>query len=188
MMGPEGLKRASQTAILNANYMAKRLEGHYDVLYRGPHGLSAHEFILDVRPFQKAGISAEDIAKRLIDYGFHAPTMSWPVAGTLMVEPTESESKAELDRFCDALIAIRTEIQEVELGQADAADNVLKNAPHTVAEVTADEWTHPYTRQQAAWPAPWSREAKFWPSAGRVDNAWGDRNLVCSCPPMEAYA
>ena len=188
MMGPEGLRRASQTAILNANYLAKRLEGHYDVLYRGPHGLSAHEFILDVRPFQKAGIGAEDIAKRLIDYGFHAPTMSWPVAGTLMVEPTESESKAELDRFCDALVAIRTEIQEVELGTADAADNVLKNAPHTVAEVTSDEWPHPYGRQQAAWPAPWSREHKVWPSVGRVDNAWGDRNLVCSCPPMEAYA
>ncbi len=188
MMGADGLKKASQTAILNANYMAKRLEGHYDVLYRGPKGYVAHEFILDVRPFQKAGVSAEDIAKRLIDYGFHAPTMSWPVTGTLMIEPTESESKAELDRFCDAMIAIRTEIQEVELGTADAADNVLKMAPHTVAEVTADEWTHPYTRQQAAWPAPWSREQKFWPSVARVDNAFGDRNLVCSCPPMEDYA
>ncbi len=188
MMGAEGLKRASQTAILNANYMAKRLEGHYDVLYRGPNGYVAHEFILDVRPFQAAGVSAEDIAKRLIDYGFHAPTMSWPVAGTLMVEPTESEPKAELDRFCDAMIAIRTEIQEVELGTADADDNVLTNAPHTVAEVSADEWAHPYSRQQAAWPAPWSHERKFWPSVGRVDNAWGDRNLVCSCPPMEDYA
>jgi glycine dehydrogenase len=188
MMGAEGLRRASQVAILNANYMARRLEGHYDVLYRGPQGYVAHEFILDVRPFQAAGISAEDIAKRLIDYGFHAPTMSWPVAGTLMVEPTESESKAELDRFCDAMIAIRTEIQEVELGTADADDNVLKNAPHTVEEVTADEWAHPYTRAQAAWPAPWSRTQKFWPSVGRVDNAFGDRNLVCSCPPMEDYA
>ncbi|MDT0630148.1 aminomethyl-transferring glycine dehydrogenase [Rubrivirga sp. S365] len=188
MMGADGLRRASQVAILNANYMAKRLEGHYDVLYRGPNGLSAHEFILDVRPFQKAGVSAEDIAKRLIDYGFHAPTMSWPVTGTLMVEPTESESKAELDRFCDAMIAIRTEIQEIELGTADADDNVLKMAPHTVVETTATEWTHPYSREQAAWPAPWSRDAKFWPTTGRVDNAFGDRNLVCSCPPMEAYA
>ncbi|HEX8387213.1 MAG TPA: aminomethyl-transferring glycine dehydrogenase, partial [Rubricoccaceae bacterium] len=188
MMGPDGLRRASLTAILNANYMAKRLDGHYDVLFRGPGGLVAHEFILDVRPFQKAGVSAEDIAKRLIDYGFHAPTMSWPVTGTLMVEPTESESKGELDRFCDALIAIRTEIQEIEIGTADAADNVLKNAPHTLAEVTADEWSHPYTRAQAAWPAPWTRERKVWPAVARVDNAFGDRNLVCSCPPMEAYA
>ncbi len=188
MMGPDGLRRASLTAILNANYMAKRLDGHYDVLFRGPGGLVAHEFILDVRPFAKAGILAEDIAKRLIDYGFHAPTMSWPVTGTLMVEPTESESKEELDRFCDAMIAIRTEIQELELGTADAADNVLKNAPHTLAEVTADDWDHAYTRQQAAWPAPHTRERKLWPTVGRVDNAFGDRNLVCSCPPMEDYA
>ena len=188
MMGAEGLRRASQLAILNANYMAKRLEGHYDVLYRGPGGLVAHEFILDVRPFQKAGVGAEDIAKRLIDYGFHAPTMSWPVTGTLMVEPTESESKAELDRFCDAMIAIRTEIQELELGTADVGDNVLNNAPHTVAEVTADDWSHPYTRAQAAYPVEGLRQSKFWPSVGRVDNAFGDRNLVCSCPPMEAYA
>ena len=188
MMGPDGLKRASLMAILNANYMAKRLEGHYDVLYRGPGGFVAHEFILDVRPFQKVGVSAEDIAKRLIDYGFHAPTMSWPVTGTLMVEPTESESLAELDRFVDALIAIRTEIQEIELGTADAEDNVLANAPHTVAEVTADDWAHAYTRQQAAYPTEDARERKFWPSVGRVDNAFGDRNLVCSCPPMEDYA
>ncbi|NNF58377.1 MAG: aminomethyl-transferring glycine dehydrogenase [Rhodothermaceae bacterium] len=187
MMGGEGLTRASQLAILNANYMAKRLDGHYDVLYRGPGGLAAHEFILDVRPFQQAGVTAEDIAKRLIDYGFHAPTMSWPVAGTLMIEPTESESKAELDRFCDAMIAIRSEIQEIELGTIDPEDNVLKNAPHTATHVIADEWTHPYTREQAAYPAPWTREAKFWPFVGRVDNAFGDRNLVCSCPPMEAY-
>ncbi|MEL6616283.1 MAG: aminotransferase class V-fold PLP-dependent enzyme, partial [Bacteroidota bacterium] len=188
MLGARGLRAASEVAILNANYMAKRLDGHYDVLYRGPGGLSAHEFILDVRPFQKAGISAEDIAKRLIDYGFHAPTMSWPVAGTLMVEPTESEPLAELDRFCDAMIAIRTEIQEVEIGTADAEDNVLKMAPHTAAEVTADTWSHPYAREQAAYPAPWTREAKFWPTVGRVDNAHGDRNLICSCPPMEDYA
>ncbi|WP_420455949.1 aminomethyl-transferring glycine dehydrogenase [Rubrivirga sp.] len=188
MMGADGLRRASQTAILNANYMARRLDGHYDVLYRGPKGYVAHEFILDVRPFQAVGVSAEDIAKRLIDYGFHAPTMSWPVAGTLMVEPTESESKAELDRFCDAMIAIRTEIQELELGTADAANNVLKMAPHTVAEVTADDWTHPYSRSQAAFPAEGLRAAKVWPTTARVDNAFGDRNLVCSCPPMEAYA
>ncbi len=187
MMGADGLKKASQTAILNANYMARRLEGHYDVLYRGPNGYVAHEFILDVRPFQKVGVGAEDIAKRLIDYGFHAPTMSWPVTGTLMVEPTESESKRELDRFCDAMIAIRTEIQEIELGTADADDNVLKMAPHTVAEVTADDWTHPYTRTQAAFPVDGLRDAKLWPTVARVDNAFGDRNLVCSCPPMEAY-
>ena len=187
MMGAEGLKEASQVAILNANYMAKRLEGRYDVLYRGPQGYVAHEFILDVRPFQKVGVSAEDIAKRLIDYGFHAPTMSWPVAGTLMIEPTESESKAELDRFCDAMLAIRDEIDAVALGDADEADNVLAMAPHTVEEVTSDEWGHPYSREQAAWPAPWSREHKVWPSVGRVDNAFGDRNLVCSCPPMEDY-
>ncbi|MDX1438830.1 MAG: aminomethyl-transferring glycine dehydrogenase [Rubricoccaceae bacterium] len=188
MMGADGLKRASQYAILNANYMAKRLDGHFDVLYRGPEGLAAHEFILDVRPFQKVGVTAEDIAKRLIDYGFHAPTMSWPVAGTLMVEPTESESKAELDRFCDALISIRAEIQAIELGMADSEDNVLRNAPHTAEHVISDEWPHAYSREQAAYPAPWTREAKFWPAVGRVDNAYGDRNLVCSCPPVEEYA
>ena len=187
MMGGEGLKRASQFAILNANYMAKRLDGHYVVLYRGLGGLAAHEFILDIRPFQKVGVSAEDIAKRLIDYGFHAPTMSWPVAGTLMIEPTESESKAELDRFCDALIGIRSEIQAIELRMADREDNVLKNAPHTAAHVVSDDWAHPYSREQAAYPAPWTREAKFWPFTGRVDNAFGDRNLVCSCPPVEEY-
>ena len=187
LMGPEGLRRASQLAILNANYMAHRLDEHYDVLYRGPAGWVAHEFILDLRPYGKAGVTVEDVAKRLIDYGFHAPTMSWPVAGTLMIEPTESEPKAELDRFCDAMISIRAEIQEVELGLADADDNVLKHAPHTAAHVTADDWPHAYGREKAAYPAPWLREAKFWPAVGRVDNAFGDRNLVCSCPPMEAY-
>src|SRR5690606_14334897 len=187
MMGPDGLRRASQYAILNANYMAKRLEEHYDVLYRGPQGYVAHEFILDLRPFQKAGVTAEDVAKRLIDYGFPAPTLSFPVAGTLMTEPTESEPKAELDRFCDAMIAIRAEIQEVELGLADREDNVLKHAPHTIAHVTADAWPHAYPREKAAFPAPWLREGKFWPYVGRVDNAFGDRNLVCACPPMEAY-
>jgi glycine dehydrogenase len=167
--------------------MARRLEEDYDVLYRGPQGYVAHEFILDLRPFQKAGVSAEDVAKRLIDYGFHAPTLSFPVAGTLMIEPTESEPKAELDRFCDAMIGIRAEIQEIALGLADAEDNVLKHAPHTLAHVTADDWPHAYPREKAAFPAPWLREGKFWPHVGRVDNAFGDRHLVCACPPMEAY-
>ncbi|MEM8556865.1 MAG: aminomethyl-transferring glycine dehydrogenase [Bacteroidota bacterium] len=187
MMGAEGLTEATRRAILNANYMAKRLEGHYDVLYRGPGGTVAHEFILDTRPFGEAGISPEDIAKRLMDYGYHAPTMSWPVTGTLMVEPTESETKAELDRFCDAMIAIRSEIQEIELGVVDAEQSALKHAPHTAAVVTATAWDRPYTREQAAYPAPWTRTAKFWPTVGRVDNAFGDRNVVCTCPPMEAY-
>ncbi|MEL6612245.1 MAG: glycine dehydrogenase (aminomethyl-transferring), partial [Bacteroidota bacterium] len=187
MMGAEGLTEATRRAILNANYMAKRLEGHYDVLYRGPGGTVAHEFILDTRPFGEAGISPEDIAKRLMDYGYHAPTMSWPVTGTLMVEPTESETMAELDRFCDAMIAIRSEIQEIELGVVDAEQSALKHAPHTAAVVTATEWNRPYTREQAAYPAPWTRTAKFWPTVGRVDNAFGDRNVVCTCPPMEAY-
>ncbi len=187
MMGAEGLTRATELAILNANYMARRLEGHYDVLFRGPQGYVAHEFILDLRPFSEAGVSAEDVAKRLIDYGFHAPTMSWPVAGTLMIEPTESEAKAELDRFCDAMIAIRSEIEEVALGVADRERNLLTMAPHTAEVVTADEWDRPYPRERAAYPAPWTREQKFWPAVGRVDNAYGDRNLVCSCPPIEAY-
>jgi len=187
MMGGEGLTRATELAILNANYMAKRLEGHYDVLFRGPEGYVAHEFILDLRPFSNAHVTAEDVAKRLIDYGFHAPTMSWPVTGTLMVEPTESEAKDELDRFCDAMISIRSEIQEVELGVVDVEESALRHAPHTAAVVTADDWDRSYSRQQAAYPAEWTREAKFWPSVGRVDNAWGDRNLVCSCPPIEEY-
>jgi glycine dehydrogenase len=175
-------------AILNANYMAKRLDGHYDILYRGPGGRVAHEFIVDLRPIKReTGVTEEDVAKRLIDYGFHAPTMSWPVPGTMMVEPTESESKAELDRFCDAMIAIRSEIQAIQLGVSDPADNVLKNAPHTAEVVVSDEWDHPYSREQAAYPAPWTREHKFWPAVGRVDNAFGDRNLVCSCLPIEAY-
>lgn len=186
MMGAEGLADASRFAILNANYVAARLDPHFPVLYRGEGGRVAHECIIDIRDYKHIA-DAEDIAKRLIDYGFHAPTMSWPVAGTLMIEPTESESLAELDRFCDALISIRDEIRAVEAGQADAEDNVLINAPHTVAVVTADEWTHPYSRQQAAFPAPWSMTNKFWPAVGRVDNAYGDRNLQCSCPPMSAY-
>ena len=188
MMGAKGLTQATEVAILNANYMAARLKPHFSVLYTNKHGLCAHEFILDMRPFEKtAGIKIDDIAKRMMDYGFHAPTMSWPVPGTLMIEPTESESKAELDRFCDALIAIRAEIRAIEEGRADKLDNVLKNAPHTAAAVTASEWTHKYTREEAAYPAPWLRDFKFWPSVGRVDNPYGDRNLVCACEPMSAY-
>ena len=188
LMGAEGLKRATEVAILNANYMAKRLEPYFEIVYRGARGMVAHEFILDLRPFEaSAGVTGEDVAKRLMDYGFHAPTMSFPVAGTLMIEPTESESKAELDRLVDALIGIRGEIRAIEEGQMDRADNPLQNAPHTVHEVVASDWRHPYTREQAAFPAPWVRERKFWPSVSRIDNGYGDRNLVCSCPPIEAY-
>ena len=189
MMGPGGLRHATEVAILSANYMARRLREHYPVLYRGAQGRVAHEFILDLRPFEKsAGVVAEDLAKRLMDYGFHAPTMSFPVVGTLMIEPTESESKAELDRFCEAMIAIREEIRALEEGRADRKDNVLKNAPHTAAEVTGDEWPHAYSREQAAWPAPWVREHKFWPYVGRVDNGYGDKNLMCTCPSVEEMA
>ncbi|HXV60531.1 MAG TPA: aminomethyl-transferring glycine dehydrogenase [Vicinamibacteria bacterium] len=189
MMGGDGLKRATEIAILNANYMATRLSPHYPVLYTGEKGRVAHEFILDCRSFRKsAGIEAEDIAKRLMDYGFHAPTMSFPVVGTLMIEPTESESRQELDRFCEALIMIREEVRAIEEGRADPEDNVLKNAPHTALRIASDEWSHPYTREQAAFPAPWVREHKFWPPVARIDNAYGDRHLVCVCPPMEAYA
>ncbi|MEZ4402241.1 MAG: aminomethyl-transferring glycine dehydrogenase [Kofleriaceae bacterium] len=188
MMGGAGLTKATQVAILNANYMAHRLEGHFPILYRGAQGRVAHEFILDCRPFKKsAGVEAEDIAKRLMDYGFHAPTMSFPVPGTLMVEPTESEPKSELDRFCDALIAIRAEIAAIERGASDRARNPLKLAPHTAAEVTATEWDRPYSREQAAYPAGWLREYKYWPPVARIDNAYGDRNLVCSCPPVDDY-
>ncbi len=189
MMGSEGLTRATQVAILNANYMAKRVDEHFKVLFRGKTGLCAHEFIIDLRPFEKtAGIKVEDVAKRLQDYGFHGPTMSWPVPGTLMIEPTESEPRAELDRLCDALIAIRGEIAEIEAGTLPQGDNPLKNAPHTMFMVTASEWNHPYSRERAAFPAPWVKDNKFWPSVARVDNAYGDRNLVCTCPPMSAYA
>ncbi|MFG0306061.1 MAG: aminomethyl-transferring glycine dehydrogenase [Phycisphaerales bacterium JB040] len=189
MMGPDGLRRASEVAILSANYMAERLKDHYDVLFRGSKGRVAHEFVIDCREFKKsAGIEIDDIAKRLIDYGFHAPTMSWPVPGTLMIEPTESESKAELDRFCDAMIAIRGEIAEIERGEADREDNVLKGAPHSIKAVGSDGWGHPYTRERAAWPVAWLRDAKFWPFVGRVDNPYGDRNLVCSCVGMDEYA
>ena len=188
LMGAEGLTQATRVAILNANYMAKRLGEHYPVLFTGEKGRVAHEFILDLRPFKaSAGIEAEDVAKRLMDYGFHAPTMSFPVAGTLMIEPTESESLSELDRFCDAMIAIREEIQAIENGKWSQEDNPLKFAPHTAEVVTASEWGHGYTREEAAYPRPWLRENKFWPSVSRVDNAWGDRHLHCSCIPMSDY-
>ncbi len=188
MMGGAGLRQATQVAILNANFMAKRLEKHYKVLFTGPGGRCAHEFIIDLREFEKnAGIKSEDVAKRLMDYGFHAPTMSFPVAGTLMIEPTESEPKAELDRFCDAMIAIREEIRAIEDGKLSKTDNPLKNAPHTAHVVTADEWKHAYTREQACWPLAYLRKHKFWPSVGRIDNPYGDRNLVCTCPPMSEY-
>jgi glycine dehydrogenase len=189
MMGGEGLTMATKVAILNANYVAKRLEEHYPVLYRGQNGMIAHECIIDPRSLKaSSGVEVEDIAKRLMDYGFHAPTVSFPVAGTLMIEPTESEPKAELDRFCDALIQIREEVREIELGIADRSDNVLKNAPHPMQRVVSDSWSHPYSRERAAFPAAWTRAHKFWPSVGRVESAYGDRNLVCSCLPTDAYA
>ena len=188
MMGSEGLTHATKVAILNANYIATRLEPHYPILYTGKEGRVAHECIIDVRHFKRdAGISVADIAKRLMDYGFHAPTMSWPVAGTLMIEPTESESKPELDRFCDAMIAIRQEIQAVIDGRWPQDNNPLVHAPHTADEISADAWDHPYSRQEAAFPVKWLRGAKFWPSVSRVDDAYGDRNLVCSCPPIESF-
>ncbi len=188
MMGADGLKRATQVAILNANYIAYRLRPHYPILYTGPNGLIAHECIIDVRPLKdQAGVSVEDIAKRLIDYGFHAPTMSFPVAGTLMIEPTESEGKAELDRFCDAMIAIRGEIMEIENGHQTLAGSPLTHAPHTAADLMADEWTRGYRRDQGAFPDKNPLRAKYWPPVGRIDNVHGDRNLICSCPPMESY-
>ena len=189
MMGADGLTEATKIAILNANYMAKKLESYYPVLYQGKNGLVAHECILDLRSLKKsAQIEIDDVAKRLMDYGFHAPTVSWPVAGTIMVEPTESESKQELDRFCDALIAIREEVEAIESGKMDIHDNLLKNAPHTAESLIVGEWNHPYSREQAAYPALWNKEYKFWPSVGRIDAAFGDRNFVCSCLPMEAYS
>ena len=188
MLGDDGLKASTEIAILNANYMAHKLESYFPILYRGAQGYSAHEFILDLRPLKKeSGISDEDVAKRLIDYGYHAPTMSFPVPGTLMIEPTESESKKELDRFCDAMIAIKNEIDDVINGRMDAEDNPLKNAPHTAHAIASDEWNHPYSRQKAAYPAPYLNNHKYWPSVGRIDNAYGDRNLICTCPPVEVY-
>lgn len=189
MLGPGGLTAATEYAILNANYMRARLEGHYDILYTNRNGQCAHEFIVDLRPFKKtAEIEAEDVAKRLMDYGFHAPTMSFPVAGTIMIEPTESEDKAELDRFCDAMISIRNEIKAIEEGKADKKDNPLKNAPHTQQTVMADQWPHAYSRQEAAYPLYYVTHNKFWPSVSRVNNTHGDRNLVCTCEPVASYA
>ena len=188
MLGAEGLTRSTEMAILNANYITKGLEEYYPILYRGANGLVAHEFILDLRPFRKsADITEEDVAKRLMDFGFHAPTMSWPVPGTMMVEPTESESKSELDRFVEAMITIRREISDIESGKLDKEDNPLKNAPHTAQMVMDDDWSHPYSREQAAYPVDGLKQRKFWPACARVDNAYGDRNLVCTCPPVDAY-
>jgi glycine dehydrogenase len=188
LMGGRGLTEATKVAILSANYIAKRLAEYYPVLYTGRGGLVAHECILDLRPIKdRAGITVDDVAKRLMDYGFHAPTMSFPVAGTLMIEPTESESKAELDRFCEAMIAIRNEIREIEDGTAHAVDNALRNAPHTADALLAETWSHPYSRAQAAFPLQAVRTRKYWPPVSRIDNAYGDRNLVCNCPPLDAY-
>ena len=188
MMGPDGLKRASEVAILNANYIAKRLDPHFPVLFKGKRGLVAHECIVDLRQWKSAGIEVEDVAKRLMDYGFHAPTISFPVAGTMMIEPTESEPKHELDRFCEAMISIRGEIDAVATGKIDKQNNPLKNAPHTTRQIASDKWEHPYSREQAAFPAPWTREHKFWPAVARIDNVYGDRNLFCSCPPIEDFS
>jgi glycine dehydrogenase len=187
MMGPAGLTEATRVAILNANYIAKRLDPYFPVLFKGKHGLVAHECILDLRQWKSAGIEVEDVAKRLMDYGFHAPTISWPVAGTMMVEPTESEPKHELDRFCDAMISIHAEIETVAHGKMDRENNLLKNAPHTAWQIASEKWDRPYSREQAAFPAPWTREHKFWPAVARIDNVYGDRNLFCSCPPTEEF-
>jgi glycine dehydrogenase len=188
MMGAHGLRRATLVALLSANYIARRLAPHYPVLYTGKNGMVAHECIIDLRPIKaKTGITVDDVAKRLADYGFHAPTMSFPVADTLMIEPTESENKRELDRFCDAMIAIRQEIAEVEEGRADRQNNLLKNAPHTEQLLVADEWEFPYSKRRACFPLTTFRDDKYWPPVGRVDNIFGDRNLFCACPPLEAY-
>ena len=183
------MRKASEAAIINANYIKSQLEKYFKVLYTGKTGFVGHELIFDFREFKtKASIEVEDIAKRLMDYNFHAPTVSFPVPGTLMVEPTESESKAELDRFCSAMISIRNEIDEIIKGEADKEDNVLKNAPHTAEVIASDKWNHPYSRMKAAFPDEWTLKRKFWPCVSRVDNAYGDRNLVCSCPPISEYS
>jgi glycine dehydrogenase len=188
MMGAAGLREATQVAILNANYIARRLRPHFPVLYTGQHDLVAHECILDLRQLTaQTDVTAEDVAKRLIDYGFHAPTMSFPVAGTLMVEPTESENLAEIDRFCDAMIAIAAEIAKVGTGEYDAKDNPLKNAPHTASMLLADDWEHGYSRTEAAYPGRGDRRSKYWPPVRRIEAAYGDRNLVCACPAPEAF-
>lgn len=188
LMGGSGLKQATQVAILNANYIAKRLEGAYDVLYKGRNGRVAHECIVDLRPIKDAcGVTEVDVAKRLMDYGFHAPTMSWPVGGTIMIEPTESESKEELDRFCDALLSIREEIKAVEQGEVSAEQCVTHRAPHTLNDLVDSNWDRPYSREQAVFPSPATRQSKFWPAVNRIDDVYGDRNFVCSCPPMSDY-
>merc|ERR1719453_2069419 len=188
MLGESGLKEATGMSILNANYMAKRIESGYDILFKGTNGQCAHEFIMDLRPFKEHGIVEEDVAKRLQDYGFHSPTMSWPVGGTLMVEPTESEDKAELDRLCDAFLMIRKEIDDVVSGRVDIADSPLKHAPHTSDMISSEDWDKKYSRDTAAFPAPWITAGnKFWPTVGRIDNVYGDRNLVCTCPPISVY-
>jgi glycine dehydrogenase len=187
MMGAEGLKRASAIAILNANYIAKRLDPYFPVLFKGKHGLVAHECIVDLRQWKSAGIEVEDVAKRLMDYGFHAPTISWPVSGTMMIEPTESEPMHELDRFCKAMTSIHAEMKAIADRKQDQQNNLLKNAPHTARQIASDKWDHPYSREQAAFPAPWTREHKFWPASARIDNVYGDRNLFCSCPPVEEF-
>ncbi|MEO8514841.1 MAG: glycine dehydrogenase (aminomethyl-transferring), partial [Ignavibacteria bacterium] len=187
MMGGKGLTEATKAAILNANYLASKLKDEFKVLYTGANDRVAHEMIFDMREFKKFGIEVGDIAKRLMDYGFHAPTVSFPVPGTLMVEPTESESKFELDRFCNAMLAIKNEIREVENGTADKTDNVLKNAPHTAFEIASDNWNHKYSREKAAYPIAGLRENKFWPAVARVDDAYGDRNFICACEPIESY-
>ena len=188
MLGYVGVKNATEYAILNANYMRARLQGQFEILYTNHNGQCAHEFIVDLRPFKKsAEIEAEDVAKRLMDYGFHAPTMSFPVPGTIMIEPTESEDKAELDRFCDALLSIRQEIRDIEEGKMDKKNNALKNAPHTQSMVVTSEWNKPYTREQAAFPMYYVTQNKFWPSVARVNNTHGDRNLICTCEPIESY-
>jgi glycine dehydrogenase len=187
-MGGAGLRKATEVAILNANYIAARLEGSFDVLYKGRNGRVAHECIVDIRPLKEScGVTEVEIAKRLMDYGFHAPTMSWPVPGTIMIEPTESESKMELDRFCDAMIGIVGEIEQIRRGEIPLEESPLRMAPHTLEDVTAHQWDRPYSREVGAYPAPWTRVNKFWPAVGRVDNVQGDRNLVCSCAPLEAY-
>ena len=188
MLGASGIRKATEYAILNANYMKSRLKKYYKILYTGKNGMCAHEFIVDLRPFKNtAGIEAEDVAKRLMDYGFHAPTLSFPVAGTIMIEPTESENKAELDKFCDALINIFDEIKSIESGNSDKTNNTLKNAPHTLKVIAADNWNHTYSRSKAGFPLNYLRSNKFWPAVSRVNNTFGDRNLVCTCDPIENY-
>ena len=188
MMGSEGLKKASQVAILNANYIAYKLKNHFPILYKGKTGKVAHECIIDIRKIKsETGISEEDIAKRLIDFGFHAPTMSWPVHGTMMIEPTESESLSELNRFCDTLIKIKEEIEKIKSGEFDKSDNPIKNAPHTHVELASNDWKHKYSREEAAYPSEFLKTNKFWPPVGRVDNVYGDKNLFCSCPSMDEF-